>query len=164
MLWQALTHTGNQEFNDRNFEFALGHYEQALKFSSSMLNNKQTQDTEHILSLILISHCNLANCYFELNWIKNGCEQFEIAYQFLKAAIVLSNNNQLQLAALKSNKLLKKKWVASLNTYQNKLPDFNMLHRYSKSICKAYNIHTVKQIGIKNEVLPNIISPYSSHV
>ena len=160
-IWNILTHNGNQEFTDKNFEFALTSYEQALKQASSMLNLKNETDIENVVSLILISHCNLANCYFELNWIKKACEQYEIAHQFLKAAIVLSQNNKLQLAALKSNKLLKQKWLSSLKKYKQQLPDFNTLRTYSRSMCNAYNIHTFKQIGAQHEYYSNVFNHFS---
>ena len=128
-IWDSYAHMGNQDFSDNNFEFALGHYDQALTHANLMLHNSSEYDYDYIFRLILISHCNLANCYFELDWIKKGCEQFEIAHQFLKAAIVLSNNNQMQIAALKSNKLLKHKWLTSLKKYINKIPDIQTFNR-----------------------------------
>ncbi|BCE01304.1 hypothetical protein [Marinicellulosiphila megalodicopiae] len=102
-IWDAFIHNGNREFKDENFEFALGHYEQALKQANAMLHTKHNihcvtsfiDNTQMQVKVnrILISHCLLANCYFELNWSKKGCEQYEIAYQFLKSAIILSTDN-----------------------------------------------------------------------
>jgi len=157
-IWDSYTHMGNQDFADNNFEFALSHYDQALSHANSMLHNNNEYDFDYIINLILISHCNLANCYFELNWIKKACEQFEIAHQFLKSAIVLSNNNQLQIAALKSNKLLKQKWLNSLKTYIKKIPDIQTLRSYSKSMCSTYNIHSFKQMGVNHDHFSNLVN------
>ena len=151
-LWKSLICAGNTQYSQFQFDNALNFYQQSLEQAIAIFDIQQQIDFDAAISAILISHCNLADCYLELGQAQEGCNQYQRAFAFLQQLQLNKLDSHYQQALFKANSKLHQQWLDFLNRYDTNLAKVSFLKsKISDLFARFSNAHILSNFQLKTQ-------------